>query len=218
MTWKAQGISLSAPTDIVLTDSILSWQHPTAERFTIYAYPRSVNSEDAIGNPTYLYKMTYNKHINLIGIGDLSQLTLAICSYDRYGIEHAAATFEGTGVFDYPAVIFWELNGGTVDVELPSYVTETYILPIPTKPGYDFAGWYNNRTLRGTKFTEISEGWKGTLYAKWKAITSDVENVNTNSDMRVYDVMGRWVGNELPTNEQGVFIVIQNKERYKILL
>jgi uncharacterized repeat protein (TIGR02543 family) len=103
-------------------------------------------------------------------------------------------------------------------VELPSYVTETYTLPIPTKPGYDFGGWYNNRTLRGTKFTEISEGWKGTLYAKWKASTSDVENVNTNSDMRVYDVMGRWVGNELPTNEQGVFIVIQNKERYKILL
>jgi hypothetical protein len=36
--------------------------------------------------------------------------------------------------------------------------------------------------------------------------------------MRVYDIMGRWIGNELPTNEQGVFIVIQNKERYKILL
>ena len=218
MTWKAHEINLSAPTDIVLTDSILSWQHPTAERFTIYAYPQSVNREDAIGNPAYLYKMTYNKHINLIGIGDLSQLTLAICSYDRYGIEHAAATFEGTGVFDYPTVIFWELNGGTVDVELPKYVTETYTLPIPTKPGYDFAGWYNNRTLRGNKFTEITEGWKGTLYAKWVAGTSDVEDVTTSADMRVYDIMGRWVGNELPTNEQGVFIVIQNKERYKILL
>lgn len=103
-------------------------------------------------------------------------------------------------------------------MELPKYVTETYTLPIPTKPGYDFAGWYNNRTLRGAKFTEITEGWKGTLYAKWVASTSDVEDVTASSDMRVYDIMGRLVGNELPTNEQGVFIVIQNKAKYKIIL
>lgn len=133
-------------------------------------------------------------------------------------INICTATFEGTGVLDYPAVIFWELNGGTIDVELPSYVTETYTLPIPTKPGCDFAGWYNNRTLRGAKFTEITEGWKGTLYAKWVASTSDIEDVTASSDMRVYDIMGRLVGNELPTNEQGVFIVIQNQAKYKIIL
>lgn len=217
MHWKAKG-TLSAPTDIILTDTILSWSHPTAERFTIYAFPRGMSWENAIGNPAYLYKMTYNKHIDLVGIGDISKLTIAVCSYDRYGIEHAASTFEGTGVFDYPAVIFWELNGGTVDVELPTYVTERYVLPIPTKKGYDFGGWYNTKALRGTKFTEIHEGWRGTLHAKWVAATSSIDQVSAETEMRVYDIMGRWVGNTLPTDQHGVFVVVQGKEKRKIIL
>ena len=217
MTWKVKE-PLSSPTDVTLTDSILSWSHPTAERFTIYAYPRGMHWENAIGNPEYLYKVTYNTYIDLIGIGDISKLTLAVCSYDRYGIEYEPATFEGEGVFDYPTVIFWELNGGTVDVELPGYVTETYVLPTPRKEGHTFGGWYNNKLLRGTKFTELSEGWKGTLYAKWVAVPSGVEDVTTTNEMQVYDVMGRWVGNELPMNQHGVFVVIEGKEKYKVVL
>ena len=217
MSWKANE-SFTAPTDIILTDSILSWSHPTAERFTVYAFPRGMSWEDAIDNPEYLYRMTYNKYIELTGLGDISKLTIAVCTYDRYGIEHAAATFEGTGVFEHPAVIFWELNGGVVDVELPTYVTETYILPIPRKDGCEFGGWYNSKALRGKKFTEIPAGWKGTLYAKWAGAASNLDDVVTISEMRVYDIMGRFVGNELPKGQKGVFVIIQDSEKYKIIL
>ena len=217
MDWKSN-TALAAPTNLTVSGSTLTWQHPTAERFTIYAYPRGMHWENAIGNPEYLYKVTYNKYIDLIGIGDISKLTLAVCSYDRYGIEYEPATFEGEGVFDYPTVIFWELNGGTVDVELPGYVTETYVLPTPRKEGHTFGGWYNNKSLRGAKFTELSEGWKGTLYAKWVAVPSGVEDVTTTNEMQVYDVMGRWVGHELPMNQHGVFVVIEGKEKYKVVL
>ena len=92
------------------------------------------------------------------------------------------------------------------------------MLPTPRKEGHTFGGWYNNKLLRGTKFTELSEGWKGTLYAKWVAVPSGVEDVTTTNEMQVYDVMGRWVGNELPMNQHGVFVVIEGKEKYKVVL
>ena len=66
--------------------------------------------------------------------------------------------------------------------------------------------------------TEIFEGWKGTLYAKWKEIISSVADVPLSSDIHVYDPLGRYLGTELPTNEHGVFIVVQGKEKYKIVL
>ena len=217
MSWKVKE-KLTAPTDFVLTDSLLSWSHPSAERFTVYAFPRDIYEGDAIGNPLYFQKIVYGNSFNLIGLGDISLLTIAVCSYDRYGIEHDVATFQGEGEFDYPQVIFWELDGGTVDVELPKYVTETYILPIPKKEGYEFDGWYKTKTFRGSPLTEIVEGWKGTLYAKWKKIISSVADVPLSSDIHVYDPLGRYLGTELPTNEHGVFIVVQGKEKYKIVL
>ena len=217
MDWKNIE-HISAPTDLVQNDSILSWSHPTAERFTIYAYPREMSLDEAMGNPKYLYQMTYNKYVNLIGLGDISQLNLAVCSYDRYGIEHDVTVFQGTGVYDYPVMIFWELNGGSVDVELPTYVEEPYILPIPYKTGYAFGGWYNNKGMRGAKYTEIPEGWKGTLYAKWTAVASHVTNINSTTEKQVYDIMGRKVGNELPINSHGVYLIIQGDEQHKVVL
>ena len=64
--------------------------------------------------------------------------------------------------------------------------------------------------------TEIVEGWKGTLYAKWTALSA-VENIEVGQPMRVYDTMGRLVGIELPT-EQGVYIVEQGDKRLKVIL
>ena len=150
--------------------------------------------------------------------GYLIILTVAISSYDRFGVEHEAAVFEGEGYYDFPQVIFWELNGGTVDVELPKYVTETYIRPIATKSGYEFAGWYNTKTLRGTPLTEIVEGFEGTLYAKWKELPSATQDVSISTKMAVYDMMGRYIGDQLPTNQQGVFILIQGDQQTKVVL
>lgn len=215
MDWKVKEC-LTAPVGFVLTDSILSWSHAKAERFTVYAFPRGISLAEGMSNPLYLKKIVYGNQFNLIGLGDISKLSIVVCSYDRYGKEHEAAVYEGEGVFEYPQVIFWELNGGTVDVELPKYVTETYVLPIPTKVGHEFGGWYKTKTLRGSSLTEITEGWKGTLYARWTALSA-VENIEVGQPMRVYDTMGRLVGKEWP-KEKGVYIVEQGAERVKIVL
>ena len=217
MRWKAKE-TLAAPTDVIQTDSLLSWSHPTAERFTIYAYPRTIAKEDAIYNPLYFQRVVYGNTYDMTELGDISQLAIAICSYDRFGVEHEAAVFEGEGYYDFPQVIFWELYGGTVDVELPKYVTETYILPIPTKSGYDFGGWYRTKTFRGSPLTELYDGWEGTLYAKWKELPSATQDVSISTKMAVYDMMGRYIGDQLPTNQQGVFILIQGDQQTKVVL
>ena len=168
--------------------------------------------------PEYLKKVVYGKTCRMDGWGDLSQYTIAIYSYDRFGVEHAAAYYEGNEVYEPKVSIKWELDGGTVDVDLPTYVTERYVLPIPTKKGYDFDCWRSVKTTRGQKITEIPAGWEGTLYAFWKKNSSAVEDIQLNGSIEVYDIMGRFIGNELPTDRHGVFIIIQGKNQAKVVL
>lgn len=217
MDWKVTE-RLIAPTDFVQNDSILTWSHPNAERFTLYVYPREMSDEEAINNPLYLKTVVFGNSYDMTGLGDISRLSIAVCSYDRYGVEHDAAIYQGEGCYDFPQVIFWELNGGKVDVELPKYVTETYVLPIPTKEGHQFEGWFKTKTFRGSPLTEIVEGWHGTIYAKWKNISTTIPNVFTHSETKIYDVMGQYLGTELPTNRHGVFIIIRGDQQTKIVL
>ena len=184
------------------------------------------NSGDNSGNtntsntpaPQYLKAVVYGKSCRMDGWGDLSTKTVAIYSYDRFGVEHAAAYYEGNEVYEPKVEIFWELDGGKVDGDLPTYVTERYVLPIPIKYGYNFDCWRSVKSTRGPKLTEIPAGWKGTLYAFWKKWPTDVTNITWNEQIQVYDLMGRFVGNELPTDQHGVFIIIQGKNKVKIVL
>ena len=61
------------------------------------------------------------------------------------------------------------------------------------------------------------EGWKGTLYAGWRNLTA-VDNISLTDKMQVYDIMGRFVGEQLPTDQHGIFIVIQGENNFKIVL
>ena len=168
--------------------------------------------------PEYLKTVVYGKSCRMDGWGDLSTKTIAIYSYDRFGVEHKAAYYEGNEVYEPKVEIFWELDGGKVDGDLPTYVTERYVLPIPVKYGYNFDCWRSVKTTRGQKLTEIPAGWKGTLYAFWKKWPTDVTNIIWNEQIQVYDIMGRFVGNELPTDQHGIFIIIQGKNQAKIIL
>ena len=168
--------------------------------------------------PEYLKTVVYGKSCRMDGWGDLSTKTIAIYSYDRFGVEHKAAYYEGNEVYEPKVEIYWELDGGKVDGELPTYVTERYVLPIPLKYGYDFDCWRSVKTTRGQKLTEIPAGWKGTLYAFWKKWSTDITDITWNEQTQVYDIMGRFVGNQLPTDQHGVFIVIQGNNSVKIIL
>ena len=104
MDWKVKE-RLTAPVGFVLTDSILSWSHAKAERFTVYAFPREISLAEGMSNPLYLKKIVYGNQFNLIGLGDISKLSIVVCSYDRYGKEHEAA------VCMIPWDDWWEKNG-----------------------------------------------------------------------------------------------------------
>ena len=58
---------------------------------------------------------------------------------------------------------------------LPSTITATYTLPTPVKEGYKFLGWYNTNNTSGTKYTTLSAGFKGKLYAIWEVENQDVK-------------------------------------------
>ena len=176
------------------------------------------NTSNNTPAPQYLKTVVYGNTCRMDGWGDLSTQTVAIYAYDRFGVEHAAAYYEGNEVYEPKVSIKWELDGGTVDVDLPTYVTERYVLPIPTKKGYDFDCWRSVKTTRGQKLTEIPAGWEGTLYAFWKKNSSAVEDIQLNGSIEVYDIMGRFIGNELPTDQHGVFIIIQGKNQAKVVL
>ena len=356
MDWKVKE-QLAAPTNLVLANNQLSWQHPTAQRFTVYAYPQGIDFASAQKDPTYLQKVVYGKSCELV-IDNLDQMAVAVCAYDRFGVEHGVATLNES---EFPesdpnaTEITWILNGGVLkktivpnneklweewkpdyvtyyktmygdsfvpaedrtmddvlgftwinslgkglaadfmtqskewkwltnymlakadaqdetiesdndwrynlysffncanaayrvdgyragytvdfttagkpeawgeyypyaeetDMHLPNQVTETYILPTPTHPeGYEFLGWYTTATITGDPVIAIPAGWKGTLYAHWKGMNTNVENITHDDIVRIYDIMGRLVGTDINTVGHGLFIIEQNGQQIKII-
>ena len=92
--------------------------------------------------------------------------------------------------------------------DLPTKVTETFVLPIPVKDGYVFVGWFDNPEGTGSAITSIPAGWYGTLYAIWKTNgTTDIDNLPTQTnnvqkimqdgqifilrDGKIYNIMGQ---------------------------
>ncbi len=69
--------------------------------------------------------------------------------------------------------ITYHLNGGNLDENAPKTYTygKALALPIPTKKGYDFVGWYEDSGATGNNITAISDTRTGDveLYAKWSA-------------------------------------------------
>lgn len=62
------------------------------------------------------------------------------------------------------------LNGGTVENPITEYTYGTGVtLPVPTKTGYIFNGWYDDETCSGAAITSISATDTGdkAYYAKW---------------------------------------------------
>ena len=114
MDWKVT-TTLEAPTNLTLSGSTLSWQHPTAERFIVYAFPAGTNTNDALTNPAYLKGIVWGKSVNISSFGDLKNTTIAVVTYDRFGVEHGVAIYSPT------PDITWVLNGGELPVvEIPT--------------------------------------------------------------------------------------------------
>lgn len=357
MDWKSK-IALEAPTDLNISGNTVTWQHPTAERFTVYVYPKGLDFATAQKDAQYLQGVVYGQSYEL-NVEGLMDMTVAVCSYDRFGVEHGVAVLNG-GKFpesDPNATeITWVLNGGVLktiaaptneelwenwkpdyisfyenlygdqfigsedramndvlgftwinsmgkglaaefmtqsadwkwlkdymlaeaeaqdktiesdnnwrynlysffncdnaayrvdgycagstvdfteagkpdvwgpyypnagetDMQLPNQVTETYVLPTPTHPdGYEFLGWYTTATITGEAVVAIPAGWKGTLYAHWEEPTTGIVNIDTDNSVKVYDVFGRYVGNNIDNLSHGLYVIVQGGNVTKIIL
>ena len=77
-------------------------------------------------------------------------------------------------------------NGATECGELTAY---TYgagaTLPVPTKTGYNFMGWFDNAEFAGDAVTEISATDMGdkTFFAKWEIMTYQVKFLNADGSV-----------------------------------
>ena len=82
-----------------------------------------------------------------------------------------------------PITVTYDANGGSVNQANKSlYLSDPYgNLPIPTRNGYTFTGWFSAKTggVKVTEKTTITTPSSHTLYAAWKANTYTV-SFNTN--------------------------------------
>ncbi len=121
MDWK-KATKLSVPTDLQITDSVFSWKHTSAPRFTIYAIPEGVDSVQALTDPAYLLGVSYAKEYDLHDVADLDKTLFAVRAYDRYGNEYEPAycRYVETGVSDVlsaKVVLTQTFDGVQVDFE-----------------------------------------------------------------------------------------------------
>lgn len=109
--------------------------------------------------------------------------------------------------------ISYVLNGGTNVINPPDIFTEeseTIKLPIPSRTGYDFEGWYLNGEFTGDKQTEIVQGSTDNriYYAKWSLIE--------------YPLTFYWNGGTIPEHVPATYTIekeivlptISSKEHY----
>lgn len=81
--------------------------------------------------------------------------------------------------------VLFNANGGTVDP------TSTYVkygltytdLPVPTRDGFEFVGWYNKLSggIKVDETVKVTTSYYGMLYARWSRITSNDVEVGTES-------------------------------------
>ena len=102
MTWKSTG-SLEAPTELSISGNTLTWKPEEGRRYTIYVYPKEVEMHTAIKQVDYLQRVVYGNTFTFAGFDPATQ-KIAVRSYDRYGVEHAAT--------EYTPDVTYVLNGG----------------------------------------------------------------------------------------------------------
>ncbi len=75
-------------------------------------------------------------------------------------------------------ITYYDDDNIIADLEPNTYTVEkTVILPIPTKIGWVFEGWYSNENLNGVAITQISPNastGERTFYSKWSLATHTV--------------------------------------------
>ena len=174
MTWKSTG-SLEAPTELSISGNTLTWESE-GERYTIYVYPKGVEMHTAIEQVDYLQRVVYGNLFTLPAGFNTATHNVAVRSYDRYGVEHAAT--------EYTPDVTYVLNGGELGnrtvVSTPNVPTQDELIAA-FKTGYNSYFGASVKTTReitnflyagsaasdgGNKcdiskmMTDVNSGWK----------------------------------------------------------
>ena len=105
---------------------------------------------------------------------DMNNATEAAWRWAVHAFFNAAAGQHGAAGADFTTAGKPAAWGDTyrvaknISADLPYTITGDYTIPTPVKTGYDFLGWYDQNSTSGTKYTKLTKGWKGTLYALWQ--------------------------------------------------
>ena len=86
--------------------------------------------------------------------------------------------------------VTYNANGGTVETASKTVIyNEAYgSLPVPTRDGYTFKGWYTEKT-GGTKVTAetiVSSDGDHTLYAQWEKIAASTDTPSTGDGFHIW--------------------------------
>lgn len=107
--------------------------------------------------------------------------------------------------------IDYELNGGYLNKPINKYNVESNItLPIPSKNGYKFIGWFTNNEFNGDTVTNIYKGTVGDkkYYAKW-----EIENYTVSYELNS-GVQGDNVVDSYNIESDTIILPFPSKEGY----
>lgn len=140
--WKSVPDDTRAVTNITLDNGTLKWDTRDANvRYSVYAIPNSaMSSDDAFNVSTYLQGITYTNQFELDAALDLSNTTLAVAVFDRYGNEYV------------PTIMASE-QGTTEATKLTAPATGTTLIGTFTfKWNAVSAGWYTVEIAEDPQF------------------------------------------------------------------
>ena len=111
------------------------------------------------------------------------------------------------------SAIRYNLDGGTLPEGAPTYYYhgEKTALPLPTKSGASFDGWYTDKDYQN-KISEITKEYEGTLtlYAKWKApiIDANYSKGGNLSDFSVFSYNADGGGSfKIVNSDEGNYLI-----------
>ncbi|MDE7265269.1 MAG: InlB B-repeat-containing protein, partial [Clostridia bacterium] len=155
------------------TGNVEYWAKWTAETYSVEYYIDNVAYNES-GVTTYTYDVETDlpapikENYSFTGWYDNSDLTGTSVMEIAQG-EYGNKTYYATWTPDSYKITF-NADGGTIKNTITgySYGVET-TLPVPTKTGYAFDGWYETSDFSGSKWEVITVGETGdkTFYAKW---------------------------------------------------
>lgn len=209
MAWKATE-DLVAPNTLRISGKTLTWAHDNADRFTVYIYPKGVRMSQAIEDVSYLQSVVYGKEFALPNSFDVTTHNVAVRSYDRYGVEHAAA--------EYGPDVTYVLNGGvleyTDEIEVPTneelweafmtFFNEYYPANTTTAKGVTFPREERN-------INEVASFWYGA--SDGSVVTDANANIMTNTNSKY-----KWLGDYIKkvATDQGYTIPNETYWRYNL--